>query len=175
LLAVAFYPPFSWTESALSDLGVQAEPTSILFNCGLVASGLLSLVFGVGLFGLRDSRVSSKVGIFLFVVAVCALIAIGVFNENYRPIHWYVSVVFFTVFPSSMFLLVVAFLALGKLRIGLFTFLVAMFAATPWTAYFAVRYVEGVAIPETISALAASVWAMVLGFKMLKEPSQSNI
>jgi len=28
---------------------------------------------------------------------------------------------------------------------------------------------RGVAIPETLSALSASVWSMVLGFKMLKE------
>jgi hypothetical protein len=41
-------------------------------------------------------------------------------------------------------------------------------------AYFAVRYVENVAIPETISALAASMWAMMVGFKMLKQTSQSN-
>jgi hypothetical membrane protein len=159
----------------LSDLGVQAGPTSILFNYGLVASGLLALVFGIGLFGLLGSRVSGRVGIFLFVLTALALIAIGVFNENYRPMHWYASVVFFTSFPSSMLLLVAAFLALGKLRMGLFTFLVAAFAATPWVAYFATRYVEGVAIPETISALAASVWAMVLGFRMLKEPSHSSI
>ena len=175
LLAVSFYPPFSWTENALSDLGVQAEPTSILFNYGLVVSGVLTLVFGIGLFGLLGSTVLGKVGVFLFILASLALIAIGVFNENCTPAHWYVSVVFFVSFSLSMFVLAAALLKLGKLRVGLFTFLVAMFAATPWIAYFAARYVEGVAVPETISALAASMWAMVLGSKMLKKPSHSTM
>jgi hypothetical membrane protein len=175
LLAVTFYSPFSWTKNALSDLGIQTEPTSILFNFGLVASGVLTLVFGIGLFGLLGSTVLGKVGVFLFVLASLALIAIGVFNENCTPVHWYVSVVFFVSFSLSLFVLVAALLELGKLRMGLFTFIVAMFAATPWIAYFATRYVEGVAVPETISAFAASMWTMVLGFKMLKESSHSNM
>jgi len=173
LLAVSFYPPFSWTDNALSDLGVQAEPTSILFNYGLIASGVMALVFGIGLYDLLGSTVSGKVGVFLFILASLTLIAIGVFNENYAPIHWYVSVIFFTSFSLSMFVLAAALLKLGRLRVGLFTFLVAMSAATPWIAYFTARYVEGVAVPETISALAASMWAMVLGYKMLKKPSHS--
>ena len=136
-------------------------------------SGVLALVFGIGLYSLLGSTVSGKIGIFLFILASLALIAIGVFNENYAPIHWYVSVMFFTSFSLSMFVLTAALLKSGKRKVGLFTFLVAISAATPWIAYFAVRYVEGVAVPETISAIAASMWAMVLGSKMLKKPSHS--
>ena len=158
----------------MSDLGVQAEPTSILFNYGLVASGVLTLVFGIELYGLLGSTVSGKTGVFLFILASLALVAIGVFNENYTPIHWYVSVIFFMSFSLSMFVLTVALLKSGELSIGLFTFLVAMSAAIPWIAYFAVHYVEGVAVPETISALAASMWAVVIGFKMLRKPSHST-
>jgi hypothetical protein len=36
------------------------------------------------------------------------------------------------------------------------------------------RYVPNVAIPETISALSASTWSIVLGFQMLKQGSRSN-
>jgi hypothetical protein len=37
---------------------------------------------------------------------------------------------------------------------------------------FAVHYVSGVAIPEFASALAGSVWAVVLSYKMFKAASQ---
>jgi hypothetical membrane protein len=174
LLAIAYYSPFSWTGNALSDLGVQEGLTQILFNYGLVVSGLLALLFALGIYVFLGARISGRVGALLFALATLALTAIGVFNENSTPMHWYASVAFFIFFPISMLLLTVAFLMLGQLRVGLFTFLTAAIAATPWIVYFNVRYVENVAVPETISALAASVWAIVLGFKMLKQASQSN-
>ncbi len=174
LLAIAYYSPFSWTDNALSDLGVQEGFTPVLFNYGLVVSGLLALLFALGIYVFLGARISGKVGALLFALATLALTAIGVFNENYTPMHWYASVAFFMLFPISMLLLTVAFSVLGQLRMGLFTFLTAAIAAAPWVIYFTVRYVENVAIPETISALAASAWAIVAGFKMLKQASQST-
>jgi hypothetical membrane protein len=132
------------------------------------------LLFAFGLFSSLGSGIPGKVGALLFGLTSLALTAIGVFNENYRPMHWYASVAFFVLFPLSMLVLTVAFSTTGTLRTGLFTLLTAFVAAAPWVAYFAVRYVENVAIPETISALAASVWATMVGFKMLKQTSQSN-
>jgi hypothetical membrane protein len=173
-LAIAYYPPFSWTGNALSDLGVQEGLAPVLFNCGLVVSGLLALLFAFGLSSSPGARISGKVGAVLFALAMLALIAIGVFNENYTPMHWYASVAFFVLFPISMLLLTVAFSVPGQLRMGLFTFLATVIAAAPWVTFFTVRYVENVAIPETISALAASVWAIIVGFKMPKQASQSN-
>lgn len=174
LLAIAYYSPFSWTDNALSDLGVQEGFTPVLFNYGLVVSGLLALLFALGIYVFLGARISGKVGALLFALATLALTAIGVFNENYTPMHSYVSVAFFMLFPISMLLLTVAFSVLGQLRMGLFTFLTAAIAAAPWVIYFTARYVENVAIPETVSALAASAWAIVVGFKMLKQASQSN-
>ncbi len=174
LLAIAYSPLFSWTGNALSDLGVQSGLTPILFNYGLAVSGVLAFVFAFGLFKFLKTSISGRVGAFFFVIAALALIAIGAFNENYSPTHWYVSLTFFVFSPLSMLLLLVAFLRLKQLKTGAFTFLTAMVAAVPWVAYFAVQYVEGVAIPETVSALAVSAWAVVLGFKMIKKAAQAS-
>jgi len=77
----------------------------------------------------------------------------------------------FLLFPVSMLLLTVAFLVSRQTRMDLFTFLTALVAAAPWIVYFAVPYVENVAIPEMISALAASTWTMVMAIRILKQPS----
>jgi hypothetical protein len=49
-----------------------------------------------------------------------------------------------------------------------FTVAVGFAAALPWLLLFAFNYVPNVAIPEFASGLAVSVWAVVIGKKMLK-------
>jgi hypothetical membrane protein len=57
---------------------------------------------------------------------------------------------------------------------SIFTFLTAIFAATVWIFHWTVGFGSNVAIPEALSAVAASMWAIVLGFKMLKATSRNN-
>jgi len=47
--------------------------------------------------------------------------------------------------------------------------------ATPWLLLFSVRYVSGVAVPEAVSGLAGAVWAVVLGYKMMREASRAKV
>ena len=49
-LAINSAPEFSWTENALSDLGVMPGATSAFFNFGLIVSGILGFVFAASLF-----------------------------------------------------------------------------------------------------------------------------
>ena len=174
LLAIASYPQFSWVENALSDLGVKPGLTAPLFNYGLIVSGFLALVFATGLFKFLRQRILGKIGVFIFILGTLALIAIGIFPENISPTHYYVSVAFFVFLPVSMLVLVAAFLLVRKVKMALFTLLVAIVAVAPWILYFSIRFVPGVAIPEAISALSASTWAIVLGYRMVKQASHSN-
>ncbi len=174
LLAINYAPQFSWTDNALSDLGVTEGITAPLFNYGLIIGGVVALVFAVGLFTFLNGKALSKIGVFFLVMTTLALISIGVFPENIKPTHYYVSVAFFLLFPVSMLVHAAAFLLSNKKRMGLFTLFVAMVAAAPWILYFATRFVEGVAIPETVSAISASAWLMVLGSKMLTYASQPS-
>jgi hypothetical membrane protein len=171
LVAIASYPAFSWTENALSDLGVVQGITGILFNFGLYTSGLLGFGFAVfGLFTYFTYLKSSvgRVGAGFFAAATLALMAIGFFNESFSPTHYVVSVAFFTLAPIALFILTYAFYRDRDYGMALFTVAIGIAAALPWILQFTIKYVPNVAIPEAVSALAVSVWVIVLARKMLK-------
>jgi hypothetical membrane protein len=174
-LAVVSYPQFSWVDNALSDLGVVGGVTAVLFNSGLIVSGVLCFIFATGLFAFLSERAVGRIGVFVLVLASLALVAIGVFPESVRSVHYFVSVAFFVFLPVSMLVIVGAFWLMGQVRMAVFTLLVAIVAVAPWVLLFSVRYVSGVAIPEFVSGLAGAVWAVVLSGKMLKQVSRSKI
>jgi hypothetical membrane protein len=169
LTAIASYPQFSWTDNALSDLGVVPGLTESVFNFGLLASGLLSFSFAIfGLYNYLEKNLLGKIGSAVFAGASLALIAISVFTENFSPTHYIVSVAFFVLMPISLFIISGAFLLSHRRNMAVFTVLVAAAAALPWLLLFAFNYVPYVAIPETLSGLSVSLWAVVVGKKMLK-------
>ena len=172
LAAVASYSAFSWTDNALSDLGVISGVTGPVFNFGLYASGLFVLKFAAfGLFKYLGSWVG-KIGALAFAATSLALMGIGFFPENAAPYHYLFSVAFFVLLPISLLIITAAFALKRQTKIALFTLLTAVAAATPWILYFTIHYVPGVAIPEFASALAGSVWTVLLSYKMLKTPPQ---
>ena len=172
LIAIASWKGFSWTNNALSDLGVQNGITGFVFNSGLVIGGFLFLFFTIGLLDLAGKRYLGKVGTAIFAFTCISLTAIGVFNEHFKPMHYLVSVAFFVSLPVSMLILAAAFWLLGKRKLGLFTIIVGFVAAAPWILQFAFHYVQNVAVPEFASGLAGAAWAMVLSCLMLLEFSR---
>ena len=170
LSAISSWPQFSWTNNALSDLGVQNGSTAIVFNSGLVISGLLFTVFTVGLFRFVGNGFVGKVGVAVFVFASVMLVAIGVFNEHFSPTHYLVSVGLFVSLPISMLILVYSFWTAGEHKLSIFTLTLALLAAAVWIFEFTIRYVSGVAIPEFASGLAGAIWVVILSFLMLKRP-----
>ena len=168
LIAILSYSTFSWTNNALSDLGVVSGISSSLFNFGLLASGILAFNFSIfGLFTYFGKSWVGKTGSIIFAAATIALIAISVFNENFSPTHYLVSVAFFTLAPIALFILTFGFWFSHQRRMAAFTIAVGIAAALPWLLLFIFNYVPNVAIPEFLSGLAVSVWAMFLGKKML--------
>lgn len=168
LIAIASDPKFSWTNNALSDLGIIPGLTGLLFNFGLYASGFLALIFVLSMFTHMPRNILGKAGAAVFAAATVALIAIGVFNESFKGTHYDVSVAFFVLVPISMFILTLAFLLAHRKGMAVFTVLIGIVAALPWLLQFAFNYVPNVAIPETISALAVSAWTITLCVRMLK-------
>lgn len=169
LSAIASYPQFSWTNNALSDLGIVPGITGPLFNFGLLASGVLALNFAMfGLFTYLGKSWVGKIGSAVFAAATVALIAIGVFNESFSPTHYLVSVAFFMLVPLSLFVLPGAFWLWHQRKMAVFTVAVGLVAALPWLLLFVFNYVPNVAIPESVSGIAVSAWAIVVGKKMLK-------
>jgi hypothetical membrane protein len=172
--AIVSYPEFSWVDNALSDLGVVEGVTAALFNSGLVVGGVLCVIFATGLFMFLKERTVGKIGASIFALASLALFAIGVFPENVEPVHYIVSVMFFMLLPIAMLIIVGAFWLMRKVRMAVFTLLVAVAAATPWVLYFSINYAPNVAVPEAVSAFAGSVWTVVLSGKMLRKASRSK-
>jgi hypothetical membrane protein len=173
LLAIAFYPPFSWTDNALSDLGVQEGATAVLFNSGLIIGGILTLIFASGLLAFFGNFVGRS-GAFIFVLDSLALAAIGVFPENVKPQHFLASVAFFVLAPIAMLVISVAFLLMKSVKLVVYTFMSAFLAALVWVIQWSVGFGSDVAIPEAFSALLALTWFIVLSVKMFKEASISN-
>ncbi len=170
LLATASYPQFSWTNNALSDLGVVSGITGPLFNFGLYTCGALALVFTLlGLFAYLGKNWVDKLGAAVFAAATIALIGIGVFNENFNPTHYFASVAFFVLLPISFFIITASFGMQRKTKMAVFTILIGIIAAIPWILFFVVHYLSGVAIPEFISGLAGAVWIITLSYKILEK------
>lgn len=166
--AIASYPAFSWTNNALSDLGVVEGATELLFNFGLIAAGVLTFLFAVlGVYSYVGERFVGKAGSAVFATAAALLVCIGVFNEHFVPTHYVVSVAFFVLAPLGLFILTCAFWLNRHRRLAVFSLAVGVIAALPWILQFTLYYVPNVAIPETISGLAISAWTIVLSKKVL--------
>jgi hypothetical membrane protein len=170
LSAIASYPEFSWTNNALSDLGVVRGVTGPLFNVGLCTSGFLGLIFAVfGLITYLGKSFVGKVGASAFAAATVALIAIGVFNESFSGTHYAVSVAFFVLVPISLFIITCVFILAHQTQTAVLTVGIGIVAALPWVLLFAFHYVPDVAIPETISGLAVSAWTISFSYRILKQ------
>jgi len=174
--SIITYPQFSWTSNALSDLGVVPGITATLFNFGLYASGLMGLFFAVGLYKYLNKNAIGNIGAIVFAGASLALEGIGWAPENVHafnfPWHYFFSVLFFVLVPIALLVIAAYFMTTHKRQTAEFTLLLAVIAAAPWVLYFAVQYVPGVAIPELISALAASAWTIAVGWRMYQAGSR---
>ena len=174
-LAISSYSSFSWTNNALSDLGVVPGMTGVVFNFGLYASGFFVFIFAVfALFNYLGQRWIGKIGGGAFAGVGLALMGIGFFPESVVPAHYLFSVAFFLLIPISLSIITVAFVVMHRSKMAAFTLLIAVGAALPWVLLFALHYVSGVAIPEFVSALAGSVWSVMLSYKMFRGTSQSS-
>jgi hypothetical membrane protein len=175
LLATLLAPWFSWTGDALSDLGVPATAAvAPLFNYGLVVGGLLAVPYGIALWvdtgggSSSDSSLPGRLGgrlvAVLFAASVLSMALIGVF-----PIPARLSVAGTTVEPHlfvavGFYLGLTATLAVDGLRrvrepAGRVALLLAVGHVGYWIAWGqGLRLGPGLAIPETVGALALTAW-----------------
>ncbi|MCL2359671.1 DUF998 domain-containing protein [Candidatus Bathycorpusculum sp.] len=175
LSAIVTYPLFSWTNNALSDLGVMPGVTQWLFNGGLCVTGGLVLIFAIfGLYRYVGKNWSGKMGSGIFAISTVALILIGIFNESFVPAHYIVSIAFFILVPIALFILTYNFYRTHQYGVAGFTAVIAIIATLPWILEFTLHYVPNVAIPETVSALAVSVWTIGLSIKIFKTTQITN-
>jgi len=161
-LAISTAPWFSWTGNALSDLGVRGL-TATIFNGGLMATALSMMAFSAGVWELTEGSTLGRAGSGALFLAAVFLMGIGVFPETVEPHHLVFSVAFFVALPVSMFVLSAHMIRSGMRDLGYLSVAAGIVAALIW----ALKW-DGVAIPEAISALMASVMSVVLGYRMRK-------
>src|SRR5438876_9757749 len=150
-LSIFFEKNFSWTGNALSDLGVSERISSPIFNFGLMSSGILFFVYGIGLFNFFEGIIP-KLGTLILLMTSIALSAIGVFNENAEPFHYYASAAFFLLFPISTIIFGGFFFSSRMwwlATVSFFSFMVALLAVA-WI----VEMRTEIAIPETLASLS---------------------
>ena len=162
-LSIASSPWFTWTQHALSDLGIR-ENTAVLFNYGMIFGGILILVFSYGLMKI----LTNKLGAYILALSSLALIGIGIFPETIFTLHFLTSASFFI-------LLGIALLIIGltskqnsfERNIGLFA-LVLVFIAIGSTVF--LFHFDGIAITEALCCFPAFIWCSIVGMKMTHAP-----
>lgn len=162
LVAVSQYSGFSWANNMLSDLGDPSVSSATLFNSGLIAGGVLMMVFAVGLL-IALKRALSRVGAILLLVDAVFLSLIGVFTLA-SNIHYPVSVTFFVLFPISLWLIGAGAILAGSKVFGVLTIIWGVLSGIPWVL---IIYFVGWAIPEAVSAVVAFAWVAVEGIMLL--------
>jgi hypothetical membrane protein len=145
---------FTWTASALSELGVEDGLPAMLFNGGLVVGGVLALPYAVAL-----RRQGTRSVAALFVLALIAMALVGVFQMGH-PLHLPVAVGFYLFATATM---IADGLARRQRRTGRATLVLAVLHLAAWSSWVAgVRPGPGLALPELAGAVAFAVWMIGL-------------
>jgi hypothetical membrane protein len=170
MIAILLSPGFDWFSNALSDLGHYTRTDlgpykligAIIFNSGLIITGLLMLYYTIWI--LRETRdIFTKIGIVPLLLSLCFLISIGIFSENFGDLHYYVSVGFFFTFPFSMWLIGIGWLRFPHLRwFSIISLLLPFISVFMWADYMNGTSIWQQAIPEIVTAFSAIVWLWII-------------
>lgn len=154
LAAIALSPEFSWTASALSDLGVGDDvAVRLLFNGGLIGGGVVAVAYGLAL------RPHSAVVAAGYVLAVVAMALVGVFPAG-TPLHFPVAVAFFLIATATVVIDGVRRRATpsGRAAIAL-----AAGHVLGWLLWgYGLRPGPGLALPEVGGVVMFGLWVVAL-------------
>ena len=156
-LAIMLSPWFSWTNNAISDLGIS--DVALIFNISLIISGIMCMIFALGVLMTLKHRLG-KVGMLMVFMASISLIGIGAFHENIQPWHLVFSVAFFVLLLLACMVMGYYFLKRRSSRyLGIAALAVAIIGIIGWATYQG----PGVAVPEALTFVPGSVWFGMLG------------
>lgn len=163
LVAVNSSPWFSWTGNYVSVLGVEGSAT-VVFNWGLILTGVLSLVFAIGLGrSLLTSRLG-RLGMLSLVLGSMAFSAMGVFPRTINLPHNLASIAFLMFITLALLLIGVAAITASQKIWGLSSLtagvLIIVFMLVPWPW-------SGGAIQQILFCLPWALWTVVFGVALL--------
>jgi hypothetical membrane protein len=161
-LAIGSASWFSWSGSALSDLGVE-YPSAYFFNSILILGGAMMMIFSRGLHHFLSGKGVPGIGASMFTGGAFALIFVGIFTADTGIYHSVFSVLFFVLAMSSIILT-----GLGEMRqsrrSGAVSVVLGLSAAIafllPWPG-------EGIALPEMASIIFFMMFSFFYGMRFL--------
>lgn len=161
-LAILYAPWFSWTINCLSDLGVSGI-SSILFNYGLIITGVLAIIFGIFLRNILPKTKLSLSGAIIFLLAAISLAGVGIFPETVGDIHLISSISFFVLVAIAILIVGIAIIKTSK---NLAIFMIVLAFISPCT-FFIPWPGMGCAIAETIAIIPVMIFTFIFGVRMI--------
>lgn len=169
VIDILLSPWYSWSTSALSDLGVNRY--SYLFNGGLLFEAATNVLFVIGLrkMGLSSVPVSA-----MLVISGLSLGFVGIFNEHHPPFHLIFALIYFILFPIG----IIAFCATkDKLGKGYIKF-VGILVALVGLAFIVVGIIQdfnvihtslGLGFYEFVEAFMLGIWPVYTGAVFIRK------
>jgi len=171
LAAVATDPGFSWVGSALSDLGVASDETALLFNYGLLAGGALGVPFAAWYWSVAATRAGRLAAVTFGAASVC-MAGVGAFPSD-TDLHAPVAVGFYLLGTVALALDASDAVLAGdahRALVWLWVALAHLLFWFVWLGLMAATGIEGIAIPETVGALAVGAWVVTTARRTRRRP-----
>lgn len=203
ILSLSFAPNFDWNANWLSDMGgqipnnpdpwmftvpgiidmplydrpfVSNETTASIFNTGLALSGIILLIFAIGL---RKSLMTpaGRLSALVLILGAIAWIITGIFPENLGIFHSAPAMILFLFPPTAMCCIGISMLESDR-SLAYLTFILGMIGYIGITIlstalemqlsmlFGSPTYLR--ATPEVINMLAVSIFTIIYGVKMFK-------
>lgn len=161
LLATALSPAFAWRANALSNLGVTTTEagttaTVFLFNGGLIAGGILGILFS-GLLYRNSTGRGQRIVAALLAVTVGLMALVGVFPQGTAP-HFPVASGFYLMISLSLWVDALVWRSGGVGEWALISGIAGSANILTWIGWIAAGAPWGLAVPELIGAVIFGTW-----------------
>lgn len=169
VLDIMLSPWYTWSSSALSDLGVNRY--SFLFNGGLLFEAATNVLFIVGL---KKMKLASTPVSIILIISGLSLGLVGIFNEHHEPFHLIFALVYFILFPIGIIAFCATKRTLGKAyiqAIGIITSLVGLlFIIVGILEDFSIFHtVLGLGFYEFVEAIMLGIWPVYTGAVFIRK------
>jgi hypothetical membrane protein len=153
---------FRWDYHCLSNLGVDGTP-AIIFNTGIIISGVLAVIFGIFLINVLPKSILSIIGSFIFILSAILLTGIGIFPETTGDLHMITSFGFYILVAFAILIIGIAII---KSSIPLAIFMILMAFVIPLT-FFVPWPKVSCAIAEVIAFIPLIIFSIIFGIFMI--------
>ncbi len=167
--SIAISPGFSWSVNPLSDLGSWFRTdlgelqilSAVLFNGGLIITGLMVLYFIIWLIK-QITDTPSKVALSIFACTAILLAGIGIFSEDYHLGHILTALPFFLSIPIALGAVGVVWLRLSEMRIlGIVSIILCTISLL---VLFQVGVTLSTAVFEILEAIVVMGWVWFINY-----------